>query len=228
MSEHGRYQSINEEEYGDSYFDLRRGNNCKRNRQFDLDGAFITQKKSKGVICDVGCSTGEFLDRIGWEGEKYGLEVNMTAIAQAKKNGINFEKNIFTESNFFDVVVFRGTIQHIDEPFRFIKAAHKSLKKDGIIVFLATPNAESLVYRLKNNLPFLHSHLNFYIPGKNSLCNALQNIGFGIEEVETPYWNTPYRKFPRDLILFCLNVLSSKFYRHAFWGNTMSIIASKI
>ena len=85
MSEHGRYKSINEEEYGDSYFDQRIGNNCKRNRQFDLDGAFIRKKKSKGVICDVSCSTGEFLDRIEWEGKKYGMEVNMSAIAQAKK-----------------------------------------------------------------------------------------------------------------------------------------------
>ena len=28
---------------------------------------------------------------------------------------ISFEKNIFTEK-FFDLIFFRGTIQHVDEP----------------------------------------------------------------------------------------------------------------
>jgi len=213
--------------YDDSYFENRFGNDKKRQVQFLIDGDLIKKFKSKGTICDVGCSTGEFLKTINWQGKKYGMEINKKAIREAKKNGIDFDKNIFSETNFFDVIVFRGTIQHVDEPFRMIKSSYKALKKGGIIIFLAVPNSDSLIYRLKLDLPFLSPSKNFFIPGKISFCNALTNFNFKIDFVEMPYWKTPYRNMPKDLILFLFNLLSKKFYKHAFWGNSMSIVASK-
>ena len=62
--------------FPNDYFLDRRGNNKLRLKQFELDKKFITRYKKKGTICDVGCSTGEFLSHIKWEGEKYGMEIN--------------------------------------------------------------------------------------------------------------------------------------------------------
>ena len=212
--------------YDDSYFHNRYSNDPQRIAQFKMDGDYIKRFIKKGIVCDVGCSTGEFLNEINWK-NKYGMEINEKALKEAKINGVKFDKNIFTENEFFDIVIFRGTIQHVDEPFRMMKMAYKSLKKNGIIVFLATPNSDSILYRLKLNLPFLVPKLNFYIPGKKSLCNSLVNLGFKIENVEYPYWKTPYRNFLKDHFFFILNLFSKKFYKHPFWGSFMTIVAKK-
>jgi len=108
-----------------------------------------------------------------------------------------------------------------------IKAAYNSLKKGGVIIFLATPNSDSILYRLKLDLPFLDPAINFYIPGYKSLSNALENYGFKVLGCEFPYWNTPYRLFPHDIFSFLMNLVSRRFYRHAFWRSSMSLAALK-
>ena len=97
-----------------------------------------------------------------------------------------------------------------------MKAAFKALKKDGVVIFPATPNIVSILYRLKGNLFFLDSKLNFHIPGKKNLCNALENFGFKLLTTEYPYWNTPYRYFPKDIFMFLLNIFTNRFYKYAF------------
>src|SRR5437870_5168060 len=114
------------------------GNDAKRIAQFKLDGQYVRRFIAHGVCCDVGCSTGEFLRTIEWNGPTYGMEISAHAQQIAEQNGIRFDKNIYTESGFFDLVIFRGTIQHVDEPFCMMKAAYSALKKGGFIVFLAT------------------------------------------------------------------------------------------
>jgi len=210
----------------DDDFHSRNLNDDKRILQFKIDEDFLKSHISKGRICDIGCSTGEFIKYMKWEGECYGMEINDYAKGIAS-NFISFEKNIFTEEDFFDVVVFRGTIQHIDEPFRFLKMTHKSLKKGGYVIFLATPNSDSILYKVKKNLPFLDWGTNFFIPGEKELCNALSNFGFNIEKIDYPYLNTPYVSIISDHFKFILNCISKKFYRHAFWKSSINLSARK-
>jgi len=222
-----KYVGSIKERWSDDYFIDRNLNNPLRKIQFEQDASFIRSFIKDGVVCDVGCSTGEFLRHIKFKGILYGMEIN----DQAKKIAsdiISFEKNIFTEENFFDLIIFRGTIQHVDNPFQMIKSAHKSLKKGGYLVFLSTPNSNSILYRVKQDLPFLDWPLNFYIPGKKDLTNALENFGFEIMKIEFPYWKTPYRNFLNDHFKFILNLFSRKFYKHAFWGSSMNIAAKKL
>ncbi len=221
-----KYSPVIKDRWPDSYFSKRLGNNENRINQFELDKNLLKKYFKKGKICDVGCSTGEFLKYLNFKSKMYGMEINEYARREASKF-INFKKNIFTESNFFDLVVFRGTIQHVDEPFRMIKESHRSLKKNGIIAFLSTPNSNSLLYKLKNNLSFLDKKTNFYIPGDQELKNALENFGFKILEVEYPYLNTPYANIWRDHLYFILNIFSKRFFPHPFWKSSMNIIAKK-
>lgn len=41
-------------------------------------------------MCDVGCSTGEFLEYINWDGERYGMEISDYAKQKAEEKGIQF------------------------------------------------------------------------------------------------------------------------------------------
>lgn len=223
-----RYKPSNSDLYKSSYYKSRHLNDQKRIAQFEIDKNFIKKYFScKGNICDVGCSTGEFLSYLKFDKCNYfGMEINSQAIRQARRF-ISFKKNIFTEKDFFDLVIFRGTIQHVDEPFNMIKHAYISLKKGGLICFLMTPNSDSILYKLKKNLAILDLKRNFYIPGEYDLQNALNNYGFKILDTKKPYINTPYCSLFMDHFNFIKNLIFKKFYPHPFWGSSIMIMAQK-
>jgi len=221
-----KYKPVNTDIWGDDYFKDRNMTDKVRLKQFDLDRDLIYNYVNCGKICDVGCSTGEFIRRIDWRGECYGMEINEAA-RSAASDVIKFNKNIFTESNYFDLVLFRGTIQHVDEPFRMIKESYDSLVDGGYLVFLMTPNVNSILYRLKKNLPLLDFKRNYYLPGDAEFINALTNYGFDIIYKSYPYIETPYANPLRDIIGFIQNVFSRKFVPHPFWGSIMNIVAQK-
>merc|ERR1711939_108227 len=127
----------------------------------------------------------------------------MGAIVKAKERGIKFDKDL-TTSGYFDVVVFRGTIQHVDTPFLYMKQAYQALKAGGHIVFLMTPNTNCMYYWLWQSFPCWNPDFEkkqikdiaggavFYTPSDLSLCSALQQFGFTIKQVQYPYWGGPY------------------------------------
>lgn len=214
--------------YTSDYFLSRCGNDFKRLRSFHDELNFINDYVDlDGVVCDIGCSTGEFLKEIGWRGPKFGMEINDEVIAIAQKSGIGFEKNILTELDFFDVVIFRGTIQHLPEPFYYLSKAYDSLKRGGVIILLATPNANSLVYKFFNNLPMLNPKLNFYIPSDITLQNVLINFNFKLIKIEYPYLKSPYRNLISDHYLFIKSIIFGHFYKFSFWKSMMNIMARK-
>ena len=215
--------------YPDSYFVDRNLNDKKRVSSFKLEKQLVDKYCSnEGAICDVGCSTGEFLDVLDWKGKKFGMEVNENAKKESIKKGILFERNILTEKNYFDVVIFRGTIQHLPNPFLYIEKTYESLKNNGFIIFLSTPNSNSICYKYFNTLPALKPEQNFYIPSDLTLSNALKNINFEIIEIEYPYIKSPYSNLVMDHLNFFKSILlNKKNIKFAFWKNMMNIIAKK-
>ena len=214
--------------YSDAYFNNRFLNDSTRIKSFQKEKFFI--QKFTGLnknVCDVGCSTGEFLKSIKWSGPKYGLEVNERAILEAKKNGIRFNKNILNISNFFDVVIFRGTIQHLDNPFNYLARTHSSLKKGGLVFFLATPNINSLHYRLFQDLPALDTKRNFYLPSKKSLIDLMKIYNFKFVGCEYPYFNSGYDRPLMDLLSFFLKFFGLHNKNIPFPGNMMNLVFKK-
>lgn len=212
--------------YPEEYFKNRLGNDSKRTASFQLESEFINRHIDRGVLIDIGCSTGEFLDVLKWDGEKYGMEISDYAVDIAKKKGIRFDKDILSDENYFDLIIFRGTIQHIETPLLYIQKSFNALKKGGYIVFLATPNADSICYRLFKTLPFLDPPNNYFIPSETTLQQILVNFGFQIIEKIFPYLKSPYAKPLTDHIKFILRCLGIK-TKFAFWKNSMELIAKK-
>jgi 2-polyprenyl-3-methyl-5-hydroxy-6-metoxy-1,4-benzoquinol methylase len=214
--------------YDNSYFENRNFEDKKRLKSFEQEKVWLQKYIQNGMVCDIGCSTGEFLSHIEWNGDKYGMEVNDKAIKMAQENGISFDKNILNQKEFFDLVIFRGTIQHVPNPFLYIQKSYESLKNGGFIVFLATPNMGSLYYKLFDTLPMLDNSRNFYIPSEKTLSNALKNFGFEVVEVEKPYITSPYANILTDHLRFIKKAIFRTNDKFAFWGNSMNIIARKI
>lgn len=214
--------------YNDNYFSERDGNDLKRIKSFLQEKDLLKKHVDfKGKICDVGCSTGEFINVINWEGDRYGMEISDYALNIAKGHEIKFDKDITTEKDYFDLVVFRGTIQHLPEPIKYIQLAYDSLKPGGILAFLATPNSNSIIYKLKNTLPVLVPDLNFYIPSDVTLENIAKNIGFNMLEKQKPYVHSPYRSFFKDHVDFVKMIIIGSKPNFSFWGNMMNILFIK-
>jgi SAM-dependent methyltransferase len=108
-------------------------------------------QKGTGRVLEVGCSTGTFLELFrnkGWE--VWGIEPSKSGDI-ARKKGIRVIKSFFEKAelpiNYFDLVIFNHTLEHLDNPIRILEKAKNVLKKDGII-FVDVPNFGSLSSKL--------------------------------------------------------------------------------
>jgi SAM-dependent methyltransferase len=215
--------------YGKEYFKGRLGDDIKRQRSFDEEKKFINKYVSmEGSILDVGCSTGEFLKYIKWSGRKYGIEISQFAAEKARQNGINIV-NTYDANNSLDVVIYRGTIQHLDSPFRSLEKAVQALKPGGYIFFIATPNINSIYYKIFNTLPALDCDRNFYLPSDRSLTQLGNIFNLEIVGVEYPYINSPYSNPIVDYCKFLYKLLLLPFGKFgesvefSFHGNMMNM-----
>src|SRR5437667_1183944 len=175
----------------------------KRDRQYALERGRIYRFRSEGRILDVGCGLGGFLEGFPDERwDKYGVEISELAKDVARSKNIKF--NFAWGDQFFDVVVFRASLHHVDTPFSLIKRSIQSLKMGGLVVFLMTPNADGIMYRMFRDIPGTDEHLNFLIPSEKILRQTLTNFGCEIIEFRFPYRDTPYANVPNDLLVLAL------------------------
>jgi SAM-dependent methyltransferase len=181
-----------------------------------------------GQLLDVGCSTGEFIASLGWKiGNAYGMEISSYARSLAEKRGIRFDRDLASSEPFFDLVVFRGTIQYMPNPFEYIRRAAAVLKPGGHILFLATPNTNSPYYRLFKTIPFLEEEVNYWVPCDSAMRMVLRNVGLEVLEIQYPYWRTPYAAPLRDHLKFLRKLFFHTDDKFAFWRSSMSVLAQK-
>jgi SAM-dependent methyltransferase len=222
-----------QQKFGEDYFRFRQGNDPRRQRSYQQERAYLVRRLGEkifqqGRLLDVGCSTGEFIAAIGWTiGNAYGMEVSAYARSHAEKKGIRFDRDLANSEGFFDLVVFRGTIQYIPSPFEYIQRASVALKPGGHVLFLATPNTNSAYYRAFKTIPFLEEEVNYWVPCDSSLRMVLRNAGFEVLDIQYPYWRTPYSKPLQDHLRFVRKVLFRTEDKFAFWRSSMSVLARK-
>lgn len=214
--------------YPQAYFTgYNYGVDPKRAEMYRQEHERIAKHKQSGKVLDVGCGMGDFTVLFGQDWEKYGIEISEYAAQAAKDRGIcvipvtDLHEHMAQE--YFDLIVFRGTIQHLDHPFFMIGTLAECLKRDGMMVFLATPNADSVCHKLFGTLPALDPLRNWWIPGAKELCNVLSHLGLK-SEVYYPYWGSPYARPVSDLLKFTLRLCGVK-SQFAFPGNMMEVYA---
>lgn len=143
-----------------------------------FDGYFdiIKRYKQSGTILEIGSSVGTLLHvskRHGFVNQT-GVELNDNSIAQCKKNYPDFviHKSLPT-SQKFDLIVMSDVIEHLPDPFTYLEKL-RSILNDGGIIFIITPDFDSLVARRTQVKPIEH----LYYFTKETLKKSIGKAGY--------------------------------------------------
>ena len=207
-----------------------------RNIQYYSDRDFITKYVDRGKILDVGCGGGFFLSKFSKKYQKIGLDLDNKSVELGEKK---FKIKIFNDvlgkdkltKKSFDLIIFRGVIEHLYDPKKAVNRAFELLKKGGYLYFCATPNVESFpawLYRSKWNLWHPVQHINIFSSKTlQRMCglNRFNKIEEKYDYLETPYANPidDYKKIKN----FILNDKRKGLVSPPFWGNMISLILKK-
>jgi len=189
--------------YDDSYFKSRI--DPRRDTAYRQDAKAIYRRTSPKNVLDYGCGTGEF--------KKY-LSGNYFGYDPFTRPDVELPDTLF------DLIIFRGTLQHIYNPIEVLLYTFEHLSENGLVAILATPDTDSLGYMRWGTLPALDPYRNWIPFGHRMLDNVLRRLGFSGIEFEWPY-RKPYANPARNL----WNFLSGK--PDAFPGNMMNCFAVK-
>lgn len=188
---------------------------------------------SGGRFLDVGCAMGKFLSTLPSSFDKYGIEFSEDAARYAREAlGLNVQvgqlSELDLETEFYDVVLMRGVIEHLQNPAREVEAVNRVLKTGGWFVLNQTPNAGGLssrFYREGFNQVKPREHLYYFTVA--TIRRLLDRYGFAVRHLWFPYWGTPYAKPWRDMPNFILNRVMGR-ESPPFPGNMMAVYSQKI
>jgi len=213
--------------YDEGYFGARSGDEARRDamRRQEVERIRSRTGLETGSVVDVGCGLGELLELLPadrWR--RYGVEVAEGAREACRRKGISFD--LPEGDAWCDLVLLRGSLQHLDRPLETLAAAFRWLRPGGWLVVLATPNAGGPVYRLFQDLPALDPPRNFVVFSDRILRQCLVNIGFREPAFAYPYLETPYARPLSDHLSFLLRLFGVR-RPFAFWRNMMECYAQK-
>ena len=220
--------------YGTQYFQSHYVSDPKRDEMQKQEyNRFMTMKPPfpdgfEATVLDVGCGVGNFLSIFKEQGWKcYGVEPSSYARQQAARKGIfAYESLRYFSRESVDVVIFRGTLQHINYPMEALVQATRILKTGGTLVILATPNTEGWVYQIWKTLPALEPARNWVLFGNSELTNILKRLNYSHIQSVFPYWDTPYANPIMDFLKFAISLLFG-YRKFAFPKSMMEIYAIK-
>lgn len=213
--------------YERKYFDGYYANDKRRDEMYKQEARRIQERANFGNILDIGCGVGGFLSTLDDRWKKYGFEPSEYAAEKATARGITMLRNPASiDTEVFDVVVFRGTLQHMSKPIETLAHATRGLRKGGLLVILATPDTDGIVYKLWGKLPPLDAPRNWVLFGNRFLRNILERMDYENIEVLHPYFGTPYANPVKDFLAFLISLFFG-WRKFAFPGNMMEIYAVK-
>ncbi len=175
-------------QYNDSYFSLYHQRRSFRIRRGDARLRKIEAITKTGMLLDIGCSLGYFIEaatRRGWNAQ--GVEISAYASEQARNSGCRVTTGTLEAAKFpsdcFDCITMWDVIEHIPDPYEHLIELRRVLKP-GALVVIGTPNIGHVMFQLKRS-KWRHlkpaEHLFYY--RKSSIARLLNAVGF---EIVTP------------------------------------------
>lgn len=108
--------------------------------------------KHPGKFLDVGCGSGNFLEKqlqAGWD--CYGVEISQSAASLGRSRGFDIRLGSLHEcrfpSGYFDYIRASHSLEHVTRPRETLQEISRVLKSGGTLL-LALPNVDSVAARL--------------------------------------------------------------------------------
>lgn len=141
-----------------------------------------------GNILDVGCGPGWFLEALGSQWRKLGIDVSEQAALEMYKRGITNACDIsLIRPDWADVVMCYHVIEHIADPIEFIGDIRRVLRPGGWLI-LGTPDfASPCAKRFGDNYRMLHDKTHCSLFTLESLSRLLRDRAFTIQDVRFPF-----------------------------------------
>jgi SAM-dependent methyltransferase len=226
--------------YFTSYDDTASPAHLNRRKTFTVEIIRISKLAKGKSILDIGCGGGFFLDELGPKWKRVGVEIDPGAVKFARKLlGKNVPiihanlENADLPSNSFDVIIIRGTIEHVPNPRQTLKTILSLLKPDGLVA-INTPNIDSFaakIYRQNFRLVDPIHHIWYFSP--STITRLLNEVGFTPPTIDFNYFNTPYFRFSDisavgfNWLKFLLVGKRPETVSPPFYGNIMDVYARK-
>ena len=147
--------------------------------------ALFSSQKKNGVLLDVGCSSGLFVEVALGEGyDSYGVEISKEAVKKANKKissrimNHNAEKLIKETNKKFDIITAFDLIEHTSDPLLFISNLKSLLKKDGILV-ITTPDTNHFLRKIMGRFwPMLQPFQHLFLFSSKNFTKVLSDAGY--------------------------------------------------
>ncbi len=113
----------------------------------------ILKSRKKGKFLEIGCSSGDFLEKVKGLGYAVkGLEISEEAARRGRKKFLDIKtgdaiKPLPFPKNYFDVILAGEIIEHTFDDSEFLEKVYKILKPHGTLI-ITTPNLVSLKNRI--------------------------------------------------------------------------------
>lgn len=213
-----------------------------RLKMYEIEYKLISRIVPQGNVLDVGCGSGKFLSNFATQRYKrFGIEYGREALEKACQlidREFIFEGGLLdaplAEDNF-DLIIFRGVLEHLPNPRQVLDKAYILAKKGGYIFLTSMPNLECLCAELYKTKWTQHREFEHIIHfGKTHFRRFFEEKGFQEIMDNDLYWDTPYAK-PQEDILEVAEVIKRKHEgatcvtktSPAFWGNILSMAFKK-
>jgi 2-polyprenyl-3-methyl-5-hydroxy-6-metoxy-1,4-benzoquinol methylase len=157
----------------------------------------IIERLNRGVLLDIGCSTGEwgqYWIKNGWD--VFGIDINKEQLTKSEEKGIktsycdlNTDK-IPYKDNSFDLIFAGEVIEHLIDTDGILKELYRCAKPGGFVL-LTTPNLVSFENRLRSVLGIYPKWVDYRLQGSGHvraytpaiLKHQLRSSGFKITKV---------------------------------------------
>ncbi|MGR3220980.1 MAG: class I SAM-dependent methyltransferase [Candidatus Anammoxibacter sp.] len=145
---------------------------------------WIYKLPKNSTVLDVGCFDGQFLENLGSDYNKFGVEIHHKARQLAIEKGVTIVADNFydlqTLPDKFNAVIAMDVIEHVEDPLTFLAYLAKNVCSGGLII-ISTGNTDACSWKLMKNRYYycaIGEHISFINPGW--LHKAADDLGLNI------------------------------------------------
>lgn len=125
-------------------------------------------------ILDIGCARGVWLDQ--WKGTHlFGSEYSKEHIQILQKKNIKVLGQEEISNMKFDMISLFDVLEHIEDPYSFLKELHSSLSSGGLLV-VAVPDMGKFIAKIMKQDYYLVCPMHFSYFDRNSIANLFSRV----------------------------------------------------